>query len=104
VLKKTAKKAKKATAKTWKRKTVKKRPLTQRELSVAARLDELGLTHEAAAQMHAITSEIDQKFGAGPKLQLVRWMTAARIAFEDGILNSNGIKDSVAAARKAGGL
>jgi hypothetical protein len=101
---KKAKKAKGATAKKWKPKSVKKRPLTQRELSVAARLDELGLTHEAAAQMLEITSEIDRQFGAGPKLQLVRRITAARIAFEDGILNSNGIKDSVAAARKAGGL
>ena len=103
-VKKTVKKVKKSTAKTWKRKTPKKLPLTQRELSVAARLDELGLTHEAAAQMLEITSEIDRQFGAGPKLQLARRITAARIAFEDGILNSHGIKDSVAAARKAGGV
>jgi hypothetical protein len=101
---KTAKKAKRAAAKKWKRKTPKERPLTQREKSVAARLDGLGLTHEAAAQMLAITSEIDRLFGDGPKLQLNRRITAARIAFEDGILNSNGIKDSLAAARKAGGL
>ena len=104
VVKKTVKKVKKSTAKTWKRKTPKKLPLTQRELSVAARLDELGLTHEAAAQMLEITSEIDRQFGAGPKLQLARRITAARIAFEDGILNSHGIKDSVAAARKAADL
>lgn len=54
--------------------------------------------------MREITSEIDRLFGAGPKLQLNRRLTAARIAFEDGILNSNGIKDSVAAARKAADL
>lgn len=101
---KTAKKAKKATAKKWKRKSPKERPLTQREKSVAARLDELGLTHEAAAQMREITSEIDRQFGDGPKLALNRRLTAAQIAFEDGILNANGIKDSVAAARKAGGV
>jgi hypothetical protein len=101
---KKAKKAKGATAKKWKPKTIKKRPLTQREISLAARLDELGVTHQAAEQMREITLEIDRKFGDGPKLQLVRRITAARIAFEDGILNSNGIKDSVAAARKAGGL
>ncbi len=101
---KTAKKAKKTTAKKWKRKTAKERPLTLREKSVAARLDELGLTDEAGAQLREIISEIDRLFGAGPKLQLNRRITAARIAFEDGILNSNGIKDSVAAARKAGGL
>ena len=104
VVKKTVKKVKKSTAKTWKRKTPKKLPLTQRELSVAARLDELGLTDEAAARMLEITSEIDRQFGAGPKLQLARRITAARIAFEDGILNFNSIKDSVAAARKAGGV
>ncbi|MBN8987467.1 MAG: hypothetical protein J0H42_04425 [Rhizobiales bacterium] len=101
---KKAKKAKKATAKTWKRKTVKERPLTQREKSLAARLDQLGLTQEAAEQLRQITSEIDRQFGDGPKLQLVRRMNAAQSAFEDGILNSNGIKDSVAAARKAAGL
>src|SRR4051812_49137160 len=39
------KKTKVATSKT-KRKTVKKKPLTQREMSVAARLDALGLTRE----------------------------------------------------------
>ncbi|CAN0424883.1 unnamed protein product [Phaeothamnion confervicola] len=101
---KKAKKAKNATAKTWKRKTVKARPLTEREKSLAARLDRLGLTHEAAEQLREITSEIDRKFGDGPKLQLNRRITAARIAFEDGILNSNGIKETVAAARKSGGL
>ena len=101
---KKAKKAKGATAKKWKPKTIKKRPLTQRELSIAARLDELGVTHQAAEQMREITSEIDRKFGDGAKLQLVRRLNAAQIAFEDGILNSNGIKDSVAAARKAGGV
>jgi len=101
---KKAKKTKRVIAKKWKSKSVKKRPLTQREKSVAARLDELGVTHEAAAQMLEITSEIDRLFGAGPKLQLNRKLTAARIAFEDGILNSNGIKDSVAAARKAADL
>jgi hypothetical protein len=101
---KTVKKAKKATAKTWKRKTVKKRPLTQRELSVAARLDELGLTHEAAEQLREITSEINRKFGDGPKLKLNRMLTEAQFAFEDGILNSNTIKECVAAARKSAGL
>jgi hypothetical protein len=101
---KKAKKAKKSTAKTWKRKTAKERPLTQREKSVAARLDELGLTDEAGAQLREIISEIDRLFGAGPKLQLNRRMTAARFAFEDGILNSNSIKECVAAARKSGGL
>jgi hypothetical protein len=104
VVKKTAKKAKKAGAKTWKRKTPKKRPPTQRELSVAARLGELRLTEEAAKQMLEVTSEIERQFGDGAKLQLVRRLNAAQIAFEDGILNSNGIKDSVAAARKAGGV
>lgn len=101
---KKAKRTKGATAKKWKQKTAKKRPLTQREKSVAARLDELGLTQEAAAQMLAINSEIDRLFGDGPKLQLNRILTAAQIAFEDGILNSNSMKDSVAAARKAGRL
>ncbi|MBR1232962.1 hypothetical protein JQ629_35880 [Bradyrhizobium sp. AUGA SZCCT0222] len=101
---KKAKKTKRATAKKWKPKSVKKRPLTQRELSVAARLDELGVTHEAAEQMREITLEIDRRFGAGPKLQLLRRITAARIAFEDRILNSNSIKDSVAAARKVADL
>lgn len=73
-------------------------------MSVAARLDELGVAHEAAAQMLEINSEIDRLFGAGPKLQLNRRLTAARIAFEDGILNSNSIKDSLAAARKVADL
>ncbi|CAN7292877.1 hypothetical protein LJR220_001465 [Bradyrhizobium sp. LjRoot220] len=101
---KKAKKAKGVTAKKWKPKTIKKRPLTQREMSIAARLDELGVTRQAAEQMREITSEIDRKFGGGPKLKLANRIIAARSAFEDGILNSNSIKECVAAARKAADL
>jgi hypothetical protein len=100
------KKAKRVAAKKWKPKTVKKRPPTQREISVAARLDTLRLTQQAAERMQEITVEIDRAFGGGPMLkrEVAGKKAAARAAFDDAILNSNSIKEWVAEARKAAGL
>ncbi len=85
----------------------KTRALSQRALTIQQRLQSLGMMYEASEDFLAIQIEIDRTSGQGARPapgEVAAKIRAARLAFEDAILNSDDPQDWTTAARKAAGL